>query len=75
VVATIKHFVGNNQEYKRYTINTVVDERTLREMNFPPYRAAVQQGPVGSVMLAYNRLNGVFCAQSAFLMRTVLEGE
>lgn len=75
VVATAKHFVANDQEYKRYTVNTVVDERTLREINFPPFQAAVQKGHVGSVMLAYNRLNGVFCAQSAFLMRTVLEGE
>ena len=73
VVATVKHFVANDQEYKRYTINTVVDERTLHEINFPPFKTAVQKGPVGSVMLAYNKLNGVFCAQSAFLMQTVLE--
>jgi beta-glucosidase len=75
VVATVKHFVANDQEYKRYTINTVVDERTLREINFPAFQAAVQKGHVGSVMLAYNGLNGVFCAQNAFLMRTVLESE
>jgi beta-glucosidase len=74
-VATVKHFVANDQEYKRYTVNTIVDERTLREINFPPFKAAVQKGDVGSVMLAYNKLNGVFCAQNAFLMRTVLESE
>jgi beta-glucosidase len=73
IVATVKHFVANDQEYKRYTINTVVDERTLHEINFPPFKTAVQNGHVGSVMLAYNKLNGVFCAQSAFLMQTVLE--
>jgi beta-glucosidase len=75
VVATVKHCVANDQEYKRYTINTIVDERTLREIHFPPFEAAVQKGDVGSVMLAYNKLNGVFCAQNASLMRTVLESE
>jgi beta-glucosidase len=75
IVATAKHFVTNDQEYKRFVINNVVDERTLREIYFPPFEAAVRQGHAGSVMLAYNKLNGVFCAQDPFLMRTVLEAE
>jgi beta-glucosidase len=75
VVATVKHFAANDQEYKRYTLNTIVDERTLREINFPPFEAAVKEGQVGSIMLAYNGLNGIFSTQSAFLMRTVLESE
>jgi beta-glucosidase len=75
IVATAKHFVVNDQEYKRSGINTVVDERTLREIYFRPFEATVRRGGVGSVMLAYNQLNGVFCAQNPFLMRTVLEAE
>ena len=75
IVATAKHFLTNDQDYKRWVINNIVDERTLREIYLRPFEAAVRQGHVGSVMLAYNKLNGVFCAQDPFLMRTVLEAE
>jgi beta-glucosidase len=73
IVATAKHFVVNDQEYNRNSINTVVDERTLREIYFRSFEAAVRRGHAGSVMLAYNQLNGVFCAQNPFLMHTVLD--
>jgi beta-glucosidase len=75
VVATIKHFLTNDQEYDRFKINSAVDERTLREIYFPPFEAAVRHGHVGAVMLAYPRLNGVFCTQNPFLMQTVLAEE
>jgi beta-glucosidase len=41
----------------------------------PPFEAAVRQGHAGSVMLAYNKFNGVYCSEDLFLMRTVLEAE
>ena len=75
IVATAKHFVTNDQEFRRFLISNVVDERTLREIYFPPFEAAVRQGHAGSVMLAYNKLNGVYCAENPFLMRTVLEAD
>jgi beta-glucosidase len=75
IVATAKHFVTNDQEYKRDVINNVVDERTLREIYFPSFEAAVRKGHVGSVMLAYNRVNGPFCAEDPFLMQTVLNSD
>ena len=75
IVATAKHFVTNDQEYNRLRINNVVDERTLREIYFPPFEAAVLKGHAGSVMLAYNRLNGPFCSEDPFLMQTVLASD
>jgi beta-glucosidase len=75
IVATAKHFVTNDQEYNRLRINNVVDERTLREIYFPSFEAAVLKGHVGSVMLAYNRLNGPFCSEDPFLMQTVLASD
>jgi beta-glucosidase len=75
VVATVKHFVANDQDYRRFTINNVVDERTLREINFPPFEAAIRKGDVGSCMMAYSALNGVFCSEDPFLMQTMLASE
>ena len=45
VQACIKHYVVNNQEYQRSTIDVQVDERTLQEIYLPPFKAAVQGGP------------------------------
>jgi beta-glucosidase len=72
VVATSKHFVANDQEYNRNSINTIVDERTLREIYLRPFEAAVNQGHSGAFMDAYNQLNGFFCSQSSYLNTLVL---
>ena len=72
VVATAKHFVANDQEYNRYSINTIVDERTLREIYLRPFEAAVEKGHSGAFMDAYNQLNGFFCSQSTYLNTIVL---
>ena len=72
VVATSKHFVCNDQEYNRNSINTIVDERTLREIYLRPFEAAVKQGHSGAFMDAYNQLNGFFCSQSSYLNTLVL---
>jgi len=74
VVATAKHFVANNQETHRTTVSAEVDERTLRELYFPPFRAAVDAG-VGSVMTAYNRVNGTHMSDHEHLVGDVLKGE
>ena len=58
VIACAKHFAANNQEFERTTIDEKVDERTLREIYLPAFRAAVTEGGVLSVMSAYNKLNG-----------------
>ncbi|MDS0282838.1 beta-glucosidase [Haloarcula onubensis] len=74
VIATVKHFVANNQETGRTTISADVDERTLRELYLPPFRAAVEAG-VGSVMTGYNRVNGTHMSDHGRLVGDVLKDE
>ncbi|HEY0792309.1 MAG TPA: glycoside hydrolase family 3 C-terminal domain-containing protein [Chthoniobacterales bacterium] len=75
VMATAKHFAVNNQEFNRMSISAGVDERTLRELYLPAFEAAVKEAHVGAVMDAYNRLNGVFCTENAWLDRRMLREE
>ena len=75
VIATVKHFAVNNQEFERHRINVVVDERALQEIYFPAFKAAVQEAGVWSVMSAYNKLNGVYCAEDAALLKDVLQNQ
>lgn len=72
VSACIKHFAVNNQETGRTTINTIVDERTLHEIYFPAFKAAVQEGGVWAVMGAYNKFNGQYCCHNSYLLNDVL---
>lgn len=69
VMATIKHFALNNQEYDRHHVSTNADERTMNEIYFPAFRAAVEEAKVGSVMTSYNLVNNVHASESGFLMR------
>ncbi len=72
VSACVKHFAVNNQETGRTTINTIVDERTLHEIYFPAFKAAVQEGGVWAVMGAYNKFNGQYCCHNSYLLNDVL---
>jgi beta-glucosidase len=67
VIATVKHFAANNQEFERHRIDAKVDERALHEIYFPAFKAAVEEAGVWSVMSAYNKLNGTYCAESPIL--------
>jgi beta-glucosidase len=73
IIATVKHFAANNQEFERHRINAVVDERALHEIYFPAFKAAVEEAGVWSVMSAYNKLNGVYCAENSSLLKDVLQ--
>ncbi len=73
VLATVKHFACNNQEWDRHNISSEVDERTLHEIYLPAFKAAVQQGKVGCVMTAYNLINGVHCSQDDWLINQTLK--
>ena len=73
MLATVKHFACNNQEWDRHHISSEVDERTLEEIYLPAFKAAVQQGKVGCVMTAYNLLNGVHCSQNDWLINQTLK--
>ena len=75
VSATVKHFAANNQEYDRHNVSSDVDERTLREIYFPAFEAAVKVAQVTAVMDSYNYVNGVHATQNEFLNLKVLKGE
>lgn len=68
VIATVKHFAGNDQEYDRYTVSTEASRRTLHEIYLPPFKAAVQQGGAKAVMTGYNLLNGTHCTENKWLI-------
>lgn len=75
VGVTAKHFVGNDSEFERNTIDTQIDERTMREVALLPFEMAVKEGGAWGIMTAYNRLNGVYCSEHEWLIRDVLRGE
>ena len=75
VAACGKHFAANSQETDRNSVNTLVDERTLNEIYFPGFRAAVEEGEMLTIMGAYNRLNGEHCCTSHKLLDKVLREE
>ena len=75
VAACVKHFAGNNQEWQRGSINVEMDERTLREIYLPAFRAAVQEAGVWSLMGAYNKFRGQHCCHNDYLLNQILKGE
>lgn len=75
VVATVKHFVGNDAEWRRLEIETVMNEQTLREIYLEPFRKAFQQGGSWSVMSAYNKLNGYPSTGNRYLLDGILKEE
>ena len=91
VIGNVKHYAVNNQEGpgvyvpfsplgvptlgSRLTVDAQLDERTLREIYLPQFEAAVRQGGVGSVMCAYNRVNGAYACENEHLLEDVLKEE
>lgn len=75
VGACLKHFAANSQEHARMVSDSVVDERTLRELYLAPFEYVVRRARPWSVMTAYNKLNGVYCSEHEWLLREVLRGE
>jgi len=73
VIATVKHFACNNQEFQRTSINTIVDERTMYEIYLPGFKAAVQEAGCRAVMSAYNKVNGQYCSQNTVLLTDILK--
>lgn len=75
VGACIKHFAGNESEFERHTISSVIDERTLRECYLLPFEHAVKSASPWAIMTAYNRINGVAASDHHHLVTEVLRGE
>lgn len=72
VVATLKHFAANNQEWDRNNVSSDIDERTLHEIYLPVYKAAIQKANAGAVMDSYNPVNGIHATQNDYLNNRVL---
>jgi beta-glucosidase len=75
VGASLKHFAANSQENERMSSDSIVDERTLREIYLPAFEKAVKGAKPATVMCAYNRLNGIYCSDHARLLRNILRDE
>jgi beta-glucosidase len=73
VIPSVKHYAANNQEFERHRIDEKIDERTLHEIYFPAFRAAVQEAGAWSVMSAYNKVNGLWCSENPYLLRQTLK--
>jgi beta-glucosidase len=75
VIATVKHYALNDQEFNRHNASADVDERTMREIYLPSFEAAVTKAHVDAVMNSYNLVNGAHSTQNEFLNLKVLKGE
>ena len=75
VIATVKHYALNDQEFNRHNASSDVDERTMREIYLPAFEAAVTKAHVDAVMNSYNLVNGIHATQNDFLNLKVLKGE
>src|SRR5215831_2550605 len=75
VSATVKHFMGNNSEFDRHNVDSVIDERTLREVYLPVFEAAVKEAHVGAIMDSYNLTNGAHLTQNSYLNNDVVKKE
>jgi len=75
VSACPKHFVANNQETRRKAVDTLIDERTLREIYLAGFETAIKEGPSWSLMSSYNKVNGTYPAEHTHLISEIVRGE
>jgi len=75
VMACVKHFAVNNQETNRGTVDVQVDERTLREIYLPAYKAAVTEANAYSLMGAYNKFRGNYLCENDYMLNKILRDE
>ena len=73
IICTIKHFALNDQETCRHVVNAEIDEGALRESDLLAFQIAIERGDPGSVMCAYNRVNGEWAGENDFLLNQVLK--
>ena len=75
ILSTVKHFALNDQETGRNVLNARIDEASLRESDLLAFELAIEIGKPASVMCGYNRINGDYACENAFLLNTVLKGD
>ena len=75
VGTSLKHFCANSQEYKRMTIDSVVDERTMREIYLPAFENTVKKAQPYTIMCSYNRINGEYAADNKYVLTDILRDE
>ncbi|MGZ3778846.1 MAG: glycoside hydrolase family 3 C-terminal domain-containing protein, partial [Mucilaginibacter sp.] len=75
IAACVKHFAVNNQEIERGRVNVNIDERALREIYLPAFKASITEGNAWTIMSAYNKIRGVYCSENDYLLNKILKGE
>jgi beta-glucosidase len=75
ISACVKHYAGNNQESKRFTINVEMSERALREIYLPGFKAAIQEAGANTIMGSYNKFRGQWASQNYYLLTQILRKE
>jgi beta-glucosidase len=75
VITVAKHYLANEQETNRQTVNTIIDDRTLRELYLLPFEMAIKDGDLTAMMCSYPRINGTFTCENTHVMKTVLRDQ
>ena len=75
VAACLKHFIGNDTEYERHLVSSIIDEKTLREIYLLPFEMGIKEGNAQVVMSAYNKLNNIYCSSHKELLIDILKDE
>lgn len=75
VAACVKHYAVNNQEFERGSVNVELDERALREIYLPAFKAAITEGNAWTIMSAYNKIRGQYCSENDYLLNKILKDE
>lgn len=75
VLATGKHYVGNEQETQRVSMNAIIDDRTLHELYLLPFEMAVKDADIATLMCSYPRINGTYACEDEYTLTTVLRNQ
>ncbi|MCZ6503972.1 MAG: hypothetical protein O6945_15850, partial [Gammaproteobacteria bacterium] len=75
VLASPKHFALNNLEITRFELSANIDARSLHEVYLPHFKRSVQEAAAGSIMSAYNKMNGVYCGEQPILLTDILRDD